>query len=320
MVPLLLLLLLLSSPLPSVHTTSNVTTVSVSLLPNPGAPVAPNFVGLSIEVPAVLKMIGERGDSAPLATLLNHWSKLSAGAHAGPTLRFGGNSADDSGWSDDPAAPHPAGISYAITSADLDAYAAFASTTAAEANVSLIIDTNFGTTPDPTRFGVPHVKAVVGHPNLLPYVSAVEVGNEVDLFVHEKPGHAVHRNTSYTEAEYEVEWGRFVDAYEDASKGGLPKGMIQAATYAEANHEWGSRLNTLLTTWKGHLASVSLHRYATSTCSGTPVTRADLLSDEATRGKGTVLSYAYYGELRITYSYGALTCGVFTVNYVCRLL
>jgi hypothetical protein len=135
--------------------------------------------------------------------------------HPGPTLRFGGNSADTSGWSDDPAAPRPPGMcvcpcllasarchhppppvsmhcwlliscaagprgtrrsNYAITRADLEAYTAFASQTAlAKANVSLIIDTNFGTSVDPQRFGVPHIKALLAQPGLLAHVSAVEV-------------------------------------------------------------------------------------------------------------------------------------------------
>lgn len=250
------------------------------------AQVAPNFVGLSIEVGAVLRMIGETGESEPLATLLGHFHGMTAGPHAGPTLRFGGNSADDSAWLGDGAAPPdplPAGISYAITKKDLEAYTTFASRTAhVSANVSLIIDTNFGTSTDPLRFGVPHIKAVVRHPGLLPHVSAVEVGNEMDIYFHEKAGKPHHRNASYTEAEYEKEWANYVQAFEAA---GLPMGMVQAATYASASKEWGYKLTALVARWRAHLASVSLHRYATSTCSGTPVTKAELLADEATRGK-----------------------------------
>ena len=63
---------------------------------------------------------------------------------------------------------------------------------------------------------------------------AVQVGNEMDIYYHEKAGRPPHRNASYTEAEYEVEWLRFVRAYEEA---GLPVGMIQAATYASASKE-----------------------------------------------------------------------------------
>ena len=268
------------------------TTVRVGALQAGASPVAPNFVGLSIEVGAVLKMIGEAGESAPLATVLGHFYQLTAGPHPGPTLRLGGNSADNSGWVSDPADPLPKGITYGITTKDLNAYTTFASQTARDkANVTFIIDTNFGTSPDPQRFGVPHVQALVNHPGLLQYVSAVEIGNEIDLFhdqQNQKPGRPLHRNASYTEREYEVEWGEFIHAFEAplaSGGGGLPKGMIQAATYASANGDWGRRLGALTTQWAPHLASLSLHRYATSTCHDKVVTAADLLSDAATRDK-----------------------------------
>ena len=245
--------------------------------------VDPNFVGLSIEVGSVRSMIGEDGGSSPLATLLHHLYDLTAGAHPGPTLRFGGNSADDSAWVAHKGSPLPDGISYGIAEEDLAAYTRFTSETALAANVSLIIDTNFGTSTDPRRFGLPHVQAVVRRPELLKHVSAVEIGNEMDLYSHQKPGRAPHRNASYTEEEYEVEFGMFLRAYE--GDGGLPLGMIQAATYSSANGDWGSRLSGLVQHYASHLASVSLHRYATSTCSGKPVSADELLSDEASRGK-----------------------------------
>ena len=91
--------------------------------------------------------------------------------------------------------------------------------TARDANVSFIIDTNFGTSPDPRKYALQHVRAVVQHPGLLEFVSGVEIGNEMDLYFHEKPGRAVHRNKSYTEEEYEVEFGNFVETF--IKEGGL---------------------------------------------------------------------------------------------------
>ena len=116
-----------------------------------------------------------------LATLLRHLHDLTPGPHPGPTLRFGGNSADNSAWLDHPDAPLPTGCNYGITQRDLSAYVNFASRTAAAANVSLIIDTNFGTSTDPRKLALPHIKAVVGHPGLMQHVSAVEIGNEMDV-------------------------------------------------------------------------------------------------------------------------------------------
>ena len=262
-----------------------------------GPPVAPNFVGLSIEVGGVLKMIGAAGDSAPLATLLRHLHDLTPGPHPGPTLRFGGNSADNSAWLDHPDAPLPTGCNYGITQRDLSAYVNFASRTAAAANVSLIIDTNFGTSTDPRKLALPHIKAVVGYPGLLQHVSAVEIGNEMDIYFHEKAGRPPHRNASYTEQEYESEFAEFVRVLQ--SEGGLPN-IVQGATYASASGEWGQRFAQYVATFRDVMSSISLHRYATSTCSGKPVTAAELLSDEATRGKVD----AYRGHIAAAQSAG----------------
>ena len=98
-----------------------------------GPPIAspavdPNFVGLSIEVGSVLRMIGEDGRSTPLATLMQHLYAMTVGSHPGPTLRFGGNSATTVP-DVDKAAPSP-GISYGITDHDFAAYTQFAGQTA----------------------------------------------------------------------------------------------------------------------------------------------------------------------------------------------
>ena len=59
-------------------------------------PVAPNFVGFSVEIYNIEAMIGRAGGkpSHSYAQLLRNLYSLSAGPHAGPTLRLGGNSAE----------------------------------------------------------------------------------------------------------------------------------------------------------------------------------------------------------------------------------
>ena len=101
-----------------------------------------------------------------------------------------------------------------------------------------------------------------------------------------KPGRAQHRNTSYTEEEYEIEFGKFVAAFvDDRVGGGLPPKLIQGCTYASADGDWGKHFGPLVSKWSSQMASVSLHRYATSTCSGKPVPVEELLADAATSGK-----------------------------------
>jgi hypothetical protein len=224
------------------------TRVDVGALLEPTS-VAPNFVGLSIEVGSVLHMIGATGNSSALATLLGDLYGATAGEHAGPTLRLGGNSADDSCWHTE-APAHGSNCTYAIGPADLQAYLAFASTTAAAANISYIIDTNFGLSADPHAVAVPHVAAVLGATDgagrrLIDRTMSFEVGNEIDLFHNAaKPGRPTHRNASYTEAEYEAEFRAYVAAYVGA--GLAPERMIQGATYASTHGAWGERFAAYL--------------------------------------------------------------------------
>ena len=244
--------------------------------------VAPNFIGLSIEVGAVPRMIGISGNSSALATVLHHLYALTARPHAGPTLRLGGNSADESCWHT-VAPAYSAKCSYSIQDADLDAYVTFANTTAAAANVSFIIDTNFGLSPDPHAVAVAHLSAVLAKPGLLEHVLSFEVGNEMDIYAShcmKTPSKPCHRNGSYTEAEYEMEFDAFVEAYVNA--GLSPTRMIQGATYAETSHgEWGNHFHDYVSSRAETMRSVSLHQYATSTCSsaGKDVTAEELLGD-----------------------------------------
>ena len=76
-------------------------TVTVGDLVAGSDPVPPNFVGLSIEVGSVLKMMGSNGTKASFAQALRNLHQLTPGAHAGPVLRLGGNSADDSCFTGD---------------------------------------------------------------------------------------------------------------------------------------------------------------------------------------------------------------------------
>lgn len=60
-------------------TTTTQRTVTVHYRQTHGSSVAPNFVGLSIEVPDVLRMIGELGNSTALAQVLRNIHQLTPG-------------------------------------------------------------------------------------------------------------------------------------------------------------------------------------------------------------------------------------------------
>lgn len=123
-----------------------------------GSAVPANFIGFSTEVGSALAMIGANGTKASFAQLLANLVNRdeSAGtAAAGPVLRVGGNSADESCLKVNPGGDQDySGCGYNISSVDFAAYLQFASVTAAQTNMSFVLDTNFG------RSSNPHAQAV----------------------------------------------------------------------------------------------------------------------------------------------------------------
>ena len=271
--------------------------VDVSPVAMPGASVAPNFVGLSIEVGSVLKMMGSDGSRASFAQALRNLHALTPGAHAGPVLRLGGNSADDSCFGG--GGGSAALCKYNISAAgDLAAYRAFAASTAADANVSYVIDVNFGGSTDPAFSAVPHVRAL-GAAALWPHVRAVEIGNEMDIYASHAgvPGKPQHRNASYTFGEYAAEFSAFLAALRDPAVG-LPPKRVQGGTWASsstsgAHLAWDSGFASYVSQHAAELASVSYHRYPKSHCGGENVTAAGLLGWSA--GQGGVAAFVDRG-------------------------
>ena len=222
------------------------TNISVTSIQRAGPAVPPNFVGLSIEVSGVLSMIGESGDSAPLAQLLRNWASLTPPPPAGPVLRFGGNSPDKSCFGTEA----PAGFSVKIERAPPDAYEHFARATAADVNVSYVIDANFGVSPDPHLVATAHVEAL-GAAGMWDLVRAVEIGNEIDIFAKptaEEQAAKGHRNMSYNYDYYEPEFEAYVAAFREA---GMPAQRVQGVRPARvepAASSWpGARCLLILT-------------------------------------------------------------------------
>lgn len=68
------------------------------------------------------------------------------------------------------------GCTATINLTTLQAYRTFAETTAAAANISFVIDTNFGLTADPRLVATAHIRGL-GTAGLWPWVRGVEIGN-----------------------------------------------------------------------------------------------------------------------------------------------
>ena len=176
------------------------------------APVAPNFVGFSLEIYSVEALIGRAGGppQQSYAQLLRNLHALSGGAHAGPVIRVGGDSAEQTCFVDSEHPPAP-GCTRNLTLADLGAYRRFAEIAP---NISYVIDTNLQ--QGSPAVGARHI-AALGRAGLWPHVSAVEIGNECDHW-------PAAQQLSF--AAYESRFGAFAAAYAAA---GMPARMLQGA-------------------------------------------------------------------------------------------
>ena len=259
--------------------------VHVAALQPLGPPVAPNFIGLSLEVWGVAAYL-----NPSVATLLRELRALSPGAHPGPVVRVGGGSADSSCFV--PVGPMPTGCGYRITHAALAEYGAFAAREA-DLNVSYVVDVNFGRSPSP-ELAAAHV-AALGAAGLWPRILAIEVGNEQDHYARltapeQRRSGAAHRWMGYDYAAYEAEFARYVAALRAA---GLPRRRVQGGTWccAPRRMDQGARVacaggflgnaSRYLRHFAAELSSFSYHRYPTNHCAGGQVTPAELLADHA---------------------------------------
>jgi hypothetical protein len=262
------------------HATTNITVRSLAPVNGSSSPtIAPNFVGLSIEVNGVHGLL-----KPPTSVLLQNLFSLTAGPHAGPNVRIGGNSADESCFVED--GPLPSGCHHRITSKDLPFYKSFAASAAGQGglNASFVIDVNFGRSPSP-ELAMAHV-AAIGNASLWSLVRAVEIGNQVDIYAktsraeQEAKG---HRNMSYVYGMYEREFGEYVRALRSA---GMPPKRVQGGTYCSIGGDRGGfngNVSRYLRTYAGELGSFSYHRYPTSHCSGSNATIGGLLAYKSSR-------------------------------------
>ncbi|MGO9973408.1 MAG: hypothetical protein ACLP01_11490 [Solirubrobacteraceae bacterium] len=159
--------------------------------PLPVAPIAPGFVGLSIEYYALPGYIGSDGLDPVFLALVRNLNPGQA-----PVLRIGGDSADFS-WVPLAGMEQPPGVTYTITPAWLHALGALVG--ALHARVVLDVDLE-ADSPEVAQTEARALVSAVGRSS----VEALEVGNEPELYssfpwysvdgvnVHTLPGSQYH--------------------------------------------------------------------------------------------------------------------------------
>lgn len=239
----------------------------------PGRALAPGFVGLSFEYPALVAYAGSEPDLNPVLERLV--ANLAPGQ--APVLRIGGDSADFTWW---PVAgePRPPGITYSLSASWLSSARGLATATGAR----LILDV--GLKDNSPTLEAAQARALLGGVGPA-QVQALELGNEPEFygsfpaFYHAPGGRAVYaRPAGYGPLGYREDFSRL--------SGVLPRfplaGPAVGAPAALAH------LGSFLASEPG-LGLVTFHRYPLNRCFTSPgqsdyPTIPNLLSRAASTG------------------------------------
>jgi Glycosyl hydrolase family 79 C-terminal beta domain len=210
-----------------------------------GQPLAPGFVGVSLEYSALHLYTG-RDPNAVNPVLLHLIGALSQGDP--PVIRIGGNSADATWWPMRRVIP-PGGVSYALTPGWLRTTHALAAALGAR----MIMDINLAA-------GRPALAATEARAILRgigrQYVAALEVGNEPDLYsqftwYRDRHGRVFHaRGASYGPMQFISDFSRW--------RAALP--AVALAGPATAQLTWLSGLQQFISA-EPTLGMVTIHRY-----------------------------------------------------------
>jgi hypothetical protein len=238
-----------------------------------GQPLAPGFLGLSIEYKALADYLG-RNPNAINPVFVALLRALTPGAS--PVLRVGGDSSDQTWWPGPGMIP-PGGISYKLTKRWLAAVHALARQTGAR----LILGVNVAANrPQIASREARALLAGIGRP----YVEAFELGNEPDLYnvfpwYWRRTGGAIRsRANSYGPQQYVAE----------ASKWGAALPQVPLAGPSVANLGWFAQL-PLLTSGIHGLSIFTSHRYPLWACQANPsasnyASIANLMADSSSAG------------------------------------
>ncbi len=235
---------------------------------HPGAPVPATFLGLSCEWSSVSKYLGDGAGHANPAVVRLLAAFAAEGNH--PTLRIGGNSADQAWWNPSGTTPRPPNVTIDVGPGQVSTLASLQ----AALGGTLIPDLNLslqGLTADAAANATGLAQALLA---AVPSgaVRAFEVGNEPDLW----PRNGL-RPSTYLFADWKNEY----DAFTTALNASLPAGTPYAAP-ALSGTAWLPDLDGLYAAEKSNLALATAHRYPFNVCNGkAPPAVADLLADAA---------------------------------------
>ncbi len=238
-----------------------------------GQPMAPGFVGVSLEYSAVHHYTG-RNPGAINPALVPLLRALAPGQQ--PVLRIGGNSTDHTWWPVRGVIP-PGGVDYTLTPNWLRTTRALA----AALNARLIMGINLATARP--ALAATEARALlqgIGQP----YVAALEIGNEPDLYgsfvwYRNRHGRLVSaRPHNWNLGSYIVDFSHW--------RAALPNAPVAGPAFAGL--DWMSGLNEFLSHEPG-LGLVTFHRYPLRGCIHKPdevgyPTIPALLSDASSAG------------------------------------
>lgn len=240
----------------------------------PGAAIPDTFLGISTEWSSVVNYLGDGSGNASPAVVRLLSAFTAEGNH--PTLRIGGNSADEAWWNPTGATPRPMNITIDIGSMQVATLASLN----AMLGTTLIPDLDLalqGVYADAPGNAAALAQAIsVALP--AGAVRAFEIGNEPDLW--SKNG---LRASTYTFSGWQADY--------DAFTAGLDAVLSAPPPYAApalSGKSWLPNLDTLYAGEKANLALATAHRYPFNVCNGTaPPSVTALLADASSQGAAT---------------------------------
>lgn len=245
------------APTPSVQRTVAAT---------PGVAVPRSFAGLSIEYRSVDEYLGSGGRPNPVfAELMDGLGRAGNGP---PSLRFGGDSSDQTWWNPS-GAPRPAGITSDIT----PGWIAHLRTWLERVPTPLAVGLNLGL-DNPANAADFARAASTGLPS--GSLSAFEIGNEPDLYTKARRytvnGRAVaraqKRPADYDYAKFRDEF----DAYLPAVAAAAPGVALQSSPFASA--AWDDHQDDILGRAGDAVSVYAAHAYTLQTCDTRRANRA----------------------------------------------